>query len=235
MSRPRIGVIPLVDGERESYWMLPGYLEGVMEAGGLPAMLPLTADRGMLEQMAEEWDGFLLTGGQDVSPALYGQQALPVCGECCRLRDDMEAGLLSLALALDKPVLGICRGIQLINAALGGTLYQDLPTQAPSHVEHCQTPPYDRPVHRVEILEGTPLYALLNKGTLCVNSYHHQAVRALAPGLRPMARSEDGLVEAVYAPGKRYVWAVQWHPEFSFRRDLDSKKLFQSFVEAAKL
>lgn len=234
MNRPRIGVIPLVDRERESYWMLPGYLEGVLEAGGLPAMLPLTADRSMLEQIAGEWDGFLFTGGQDVSPAVYGQQALPVCGECSPLRDDMERGLLSLALERDKPVFGICRGIQLINAALGGTLYQDLPTQAPSDVEHHQSPPYDRPVHQVELVEDTPLYALLNKRVLSVNSYHHQAVRDLAPGLRAMAYSADGLVEAVYAPGKKYLWAVQWHPEFSFRRDSDSKKLFQSFVDAAK-
>ena len=234
VNRPRIGVIPLVDGERESYWMLPGYLKGVMEAGGLPAMLPLTADRGMLEQIADQWDAFLFTGGQDVSPAVYGQQALPVCGECCHLRDDMECALLALALERDKPVFGICRGIQLINAALGGTLYQDLPAQAPSGVEHHQSPPYDRPVHQVEIVEDTPLFGLLNKRVLSVNSYHHQAVRDLAPGLRAMAYSTDGLVEAVYAPGKRYVWAVQWHPEFSFQTDSDSKKLFQSFVDAAK-
>ena len=234
VNRPRIGVIPLVDGERESYWMLPGYLKGVMEAGGLPAMLPLTADRGMLEQIADQWDAFLFTGGQDVSPAVYGQQALPVCGERCHLRDDMERTLLALALERDKPVFGICRGIQLINAALGGTLYQDLPAQAPSDVEHHQSPPYDRPVHQVEIVEDTPLFGLLNKRVLSVNSYHHQAVRDLAPGLRAMAYSTDGLVEAVYAPGKRYVWAVQWHPEFSFQTDSDSKKLFQSFVDAAK-
>lgn len=234
MNRPRIGVIPLVDEERESYWMLPGYLEGVMEAGGLPVMLPLTADRDVLEQIAGQWDAFLFTGGQDVSPAVYGQQALPVCGERCYLRDDMERTLLSLALERDKPVFGICRGIQLINAALGGTLYQDLPTQAASDVEHHQAPPYDRPVHQVTLVEGTPLYALLDKRVLSVNSYHHQAVRELAPGLRAMAYSTDGLVEAVYAPEKKYLWAVQWHPEFSFRTDPDNKKLFQSFVNAAK-
>lgn len=128
---------------------------------------------------------------------------------------------------------GICRGIQFFNACLGGTLYQDLPTEYPLEVAHVMRPPYDQTVHSVALLPGTPLAALLDRAELGVNSYHHQAIKALAPSLAEMARSEDGLVEAVYLPDKSFVWAVQWHPEFSFRTDENSRKIFSAFVAAA--
>lgn len=234
MNKPTIGIIPLVDEEKDSYWMLPGYMQGVLAAGGLPVMLPLTTDRTLLAQMAQTLDGFLFTGGHDVSPALYGETPLPACGTCCAQRDEMEAALLPLLLEKDVPVLGICRGIQFLNAALGGTLYQDLPTQAPSELVHHQAPPYDVPAHIVLLVENTPLHALLGETAIAVNSYHHQAVKTLAPALRAMAYATDGLVEAAYMPGKKYVWAVQWHPEFSFLKDANSRKIFESFLRAAQ-
>lgn len=235
MTKPAIGVLPLYDEDKESYWMLPGYLDGLLEAGALPVMLPLTDDRDILEQIIRQYDGFLFTGGHDISPAIYGEVPLSCCGLLCPQRDLMEQKLFSLAYAQDKPVFGICRGIQFINAALGGTLFQDLPSQHPSPVEHHQTPPYDRPVHQVKILEDTPLFHLLKKPALAVNSYHHQAIRKLSPQLKAMAVSEDGLTEAVYAPDKTFVWAVQWHPEFSYKKEEDSRKLFKKFVQAAAL
>ncbi len=234
MDRPLVGVTPLYDEARESNWMLPGYLEGVMEAGGLPVMLPLTAKPELLEQLADTVDGVLLTGGHDVSPALYGQSPLPACGTCCPARDEMERRLFPLLWAQGKPILGICRGIQFLNVALGGTLYQDLPSQHPSAVEHHQQPPYGRPVHTVTLAPHSPLDALLGQETIAVNSYHHQAIQTLSPALRPMAWSPDGLVEAVWAPERRWVWAVQWHPEFAFRTDANSRAIFRCFVEAMR-
>ena len=234
MRKPVIGVMPLMDVERESYWMLPGYMEGILEAGGIPVMFPLTPDRAVLGQLAESCDGFLFTGGHDVSPEIYGEEILPVCGELCPQRDEMEKAVLQEALRDDRPVLGICRGIQFLNAFLGGTLYQDLPSQHPSETGHHQSPPYDRPVHDVRIEKGTSLHALLEKDRTAVNSYHHQAIRETAPGLEVMAYSEDGLAEAVRMPDQSFVWAVQWHPEFSFRTDEDSRKIFRAFVEAAE-
>ncbi|BFL48520.1 gamma-glutamyl-gamma-aminobutyrate hydrolase family protein [Lactonifactor longoviformis] len=234
MSRPIIGVIPLVDMKKNSYWMLPGYLDALLEAGGTPFMLPLTSDLAILEQLSRMCDGFLFTGGQDISPDLYGEAPLPSCKECCRPRDEMEKSLFRLLYEQNKPVLGICRGIQAINAFLGGTLYQDLPMQAASSVEHHQSPPYDKPVHKVEIIEDTPLFKLLNQKEISVNSYHHQAVKSLSPNLKMMACSPDGITEAVYAPKKKYVWAVQWHPEFSYLKDDISRKIFRSFIEAAR-
>ena len=234
MKKPIIGVTPLFDRERDSYWMLPGYLEGLEQAGAIPIVLPLPEDLDDLPQLVSLCDGLLFTGGQDVSPALYGETPKPTCGEVYPARDRMEQALLHLALERDLPVLGICRGIQFLNAVLGGTLYQDLPTEHPSQTQHHMTPPYDRAVHTVTLQPGTPLAELLGTEHIGVNSYHHQAVKTLAPCLTEMAWSEDGLIEAVCLPEKRFVWAVQWHPEFSFRVNEDSRKIFGAFVAAAK-
>ena len=232
--KPVIGVIPLVDEGRESLWMLPGYMEGIAAAGGLGVMLPLIDDREDLGQLCDMYDGILLTGGHDVSPEFYGAERLDACGACSPERDRMEAALLKFALEKNKPVLGICRGIQFLNAALGGSLWQDLPSQRPSEIEHHQTAPYDVPAHAVSILPGTPLRELLGAETLRVNSYHHQAVRELAAPLQPMALSPDGLVEAAYHPDHPFVWAVQWHPEFAWKSDPAAMAVFRAFVDACR-
>lgn len=232
--KPIIGLIPLVDEGRESLWMLPGYMDGVAQAGGVPIMLPLTDDEEALGLLCDTCDGFLLTGGHDVSPEFYGHARLPVCGATSPERDRMEALVLRRAMDDDKPVLGICRGIQFVNAALGGTLWQDLPTQRPSDVCHRQTAPYDAPTHEVSLLPDTPLKALLKRETLGVNSYHHQAIRELAAPLKPMAVSPDGLVEAVWHPEQRFLWAVQWHPEFAWKSDSAARAVFGAFVRACE-
>lgn len=234
MKKPLVGIVPLVDEDRESLWMLPGYMEGLTQAGAIPVMLPLTADREDLARLVEELDGVLLSGGHDVDPAVYGEKTLPQCGVPCTPRDEMEKILLELALEGDKPVLGICRGLQFLNAALGGTLYQDIPTQRPSQLEHHQTPPYDRPVHQVRLKQDGPLAELLDTEALEVNSYHHQGIKTLASGLEEMARAEDGLIEAVWMPGKRFVWGVQWHPEFSWKTQEASRRILKAFVRAAE-
>lgn len=234
MGKPFIGIVPLVDIEKDSYWMLPGYMQGVELGGGIPVVLPLTADIAILQQLADSLDGFVFTGGQDVSPLVYQEHPHEKCGECCPKRDEMETLLLRLILERDKPILGICRGLQFINAALGGTLYQDLPTEHPSNICHHQSPPYDRPSHMVKLLQNTPLQRLLGKETCFVNSYHHQAVKLLSPELRPMAYSEDGLIESAWLPSARFVWAVQWHPEFSFLTDGDSIKIFEQLIRASR-
>lgn len=234
MEKSVIGIVPLIDYERESYWMLPGYMQGIIEAGGLPVMLPLTDDRSLIYRLVSVCDGFLFTGGQDVSPELYGEEKTIHCGECSPERDRMEMALLEEVLREDKPLLGICRGIQFLNAALGGTLYQDIPAQVKTETEHHQTPPYDIPVHEVRIKEDTVLYDLLMTPRLKVNSYHHQAIKELSSQLRVTAVSDDGLIEGVYMPGKKFVWAVQWHPEFSYQTDKNSRKIFGAFVNAAK-
>ena len=230
MKKPIIGIVPLVDIERESYWMLPGYMKGIEQAGGIPVMLPLTADEENLQQLAEELDGFLYAGGQDISPNLYAQRRSRMCGQCCHERDEMETILFRMVYEQDKPLLGICRGIQCINVVMGGTLYQDLPSEHSSDTEHHQIPPYDVPVHSVKIIGDSPLYKLLKKEALMVNSYHHQAILTLAPKVSAMAVSEDGLIEAVCVPKKRFIWGIQWHPELSCLVDENSRKIFSEFI-----
>lgn len=231
--KPIVGVMPLWDDEKESIWMLPGYMDGIHHAGSIPIILPFSTDETEIKGLAGLCDGFLFTGGHDVSPILYNEEPLDGLVSCCEVRDRMEMVYLNEAISANKPVLGICRGIQFINAALGGTLYQDLSLLHPSDIEHHQSPPYDVPIHDVMIAKSSPLYSCLETEKLSVNSYHHQAVKMLADGLKIMAKASDGIIEAVYMPGHRFLWAVQWHPEFSWKTDENSRKIFKAFIEAA--
>ncbi|SFB04331.1 putative glutamine amidotransferase [Cohnella sp. OV330] len=236
MERPTIGVLPLYDGDKDSYWMLPGYMKGIEDAGGTPFMLPLTSDVEQIARIADLFDGFLFTGGHDVNPELYGEKAEAVCGETCGERDAMEAALFDQVVRQDKPAFGICRGLQLFNVLLGGTLYQDIPTQLQSDlkVAHKQAPPYSKPVHPVYVAQETPFSGIVEAKVLQVNSCHHQGIKRLAQQLLPAAKAEDGLVEAAMMPDKKFVVAVQWHPEFNYKTDAPSFRLFEAFVKACK-
>ncbi|MCF2643664.1 MAG: gamma-glutamyl-gamma-aminobutyrate hydrolase family protein [Lachnospiraceae bacterium] len=226
-----IGVMPLWDDEKKSIWMLPGYLDGIKEAGGLPIIFPMTEEKEEIIQLCELCDGFLFTGGHDVDPELYGEEPIPGLIASCKERDSMEKIVLEYAIKENKAVLGICRGIQFINVMLGGTLYQDIPMQHPSKTEHHMDAPYDRTCHKISIKKDSPLFQLLKTEELGVNSYHHQAIKDIAPGLTAMAESEDGLTEAVCMEEKNFVWALQWHPEFSHKVDENSRKIFAEFIK----
>jgi putative glutamine amidotransferase len=174
--------------------------------------------------------GLLLTGGSDVEPARYGEPASPETQPPDQERDAVEAALIDEALARDLPVLAICRGMQLLNVHLGGSLIQHLPG-AGRHVR--RTPDRSLPAHSVAIEPGSLLASIAERETWDVNSRHHQAVARLAPGLRVCARDpEDGTVEAIELPVRRYVLGVQWHPENQVSEDSGQRKLFQSFVGA---
>ena len=190
--KPLIGLTPIVDAGRDSLWMLPGYMHGLEAVGGIGMMLPLTDDAAMLKDIVDRVDGILLTGGNDVVPVLYGETKETFCGENDPRRDRMEARLIELALQADKPVFGICRGLQILNVVLGGTLYQDLKTQTGTEITHSMDKPYDRTVHEVNILPDTPLAALYGPGPLAVNSRHHQGIKGLAPALHAQAVASDG-------------------------------------------
>ena len=230
--KPVVGIMPLWDDEKESLWMLPGYLEGIRQAGGLPIVLPFTNGPDEIKQLSDMCGGFLFTGGHDVDPTLYNETPIGNNVVCCKKRDEMEKYFLDIAIKTNKSVLGICRGIQFINAALGGSLYQDIPLQHSSNVEHHQHAPYDIPIHSVTLKENTPLHQLLQVTKLKVNSYHHQAIKELAPELIQMAVSEDGLTEAICKPDHHFMWAVQWHPEFSYKTDASSRAIFSAFVRS---
>ncbi len=225
-----IGIMPLYDDEKKSYWMLPGYMEMLEAENAIPMMLPLTAKEKELDFFLEICGGFLLTGGHDVSPSVYHTKKQAWCGSCCELRDKMEAYILKAAVEMDKAVFGICRGIQFMNACYGGTLYQDLETEHASCIDHHMKPPYDRTAHQVKLQKDTLLYNILNKEQIGVNSYHHQAIKELSSAFKTMAVSEDGLIEGIYMPDKRFVAGIQWHPEFSYKTDENSRKIIKAFV-----
>jgi gamma-glutamyl-gamma-aminobutyrate hydrolase PuuD len=177
-----------------------------------------------------ECSGLLLTGGTDVDPGLYGESAAPETDSPDKERDAVEAALIDEALARDVPVLAICRGMQILNVHLGGSLIQHLPS-AVRHVR--RTPDRGLPAHRVIIEPGTMLASIAHKESWEVNSRHHQAVGRLGNGLRVCAKdAEDGTVEGIELPGRRYVLAVQWHPENQQADDPEQRKLFQSFAAA---
>ena len=226
---PIIGVTPLWDAERKSVWMLPDYLDGIKAAGGVPVVLPIEMSEADADRIVETCDGFLFTGGQDVAPELYGTKDATGTVVPSPERDNLETLLLSKALQADKAILGICRGLQFINAFLGGTLWHDLPSQHPSDIVHRQGKPYGIPTHKV-LLKGD-LRTLLGKDTLEVNTLHHQAIKDLGKDLIPLAESPDGLIEAIKMVGKLFVCAVQWHPEYMFKTDADSLRVFSWFVE----
>ncbi len=232
--KPIIGVVPLYDDEKESIWMLPAYLDAISKCGGVPITFPLECDGNDVQQICELCDGFLLTGGHDVDPLLYDSKISDKCGEINRHRDELEKQIFSYAVKNDMSVFGICRGIQIINVLCGGSLYQDLPSEFDSSVSHVMKPPYHLPVHSVDICDGTLLSELYNQKTVQVNSYHHQAVKDLGSGLTAMSYSCDGLVEAVRMKDKKFIVAVQWHPEFSYKHDKNAIDLFSEFIKSCK-
>lgn len=172
-------------------------------------------------------DGLLLPGGGDMDPKFYGQERIPACGEPNLLRDAAEPLLLRAFLAADKPVLGICRGIQVMNAVLGGDLYQDI-----KPFEHLPHNGHWAKVHTVTVRRGTLLSRILGQDTVLVNSQHHQAVDRVAPGFTLAALSEDGIVEAIEKPDAGFCLGVQWHPEWLSDADPAMQSLFDAFVNA---
>lgn len=213
------------------------YVEGVVEAGGVPVVLAPVAGPGAAETLVGGIDGLLLSGGSDLEPSHYGEEALPELGVTLPERDEFEIALARSALRRGIPIFGICRGMQLINVVLGGTLYQDIPSQLGRGVlGHRQRTPKWQPAHEVEVLPGSLLGGIVGRGLLKVNSYHHQAVRDLAPGLVVGARSADGVIEAVESrePGERWILGIQWHAEAMRAAGPEHRALFEAHVSAAR-
>ncbi len=209
------------------------YMDSVQEAGGLPVLLPLTGDEGEAAALLDRVDGLLLAGGVDLDPQLYGEQPLWQIGEIDPERDRTELTLAREALRRDMPVLGICRGMQVLAVAEGGTLWQDLPAQRPVSIKHRQEAPRWHPTHTIAVQSGTRLAELLGP-TSRVNSDHHQAVRTLPEGWVASAVAPDGIIEAMEHPGRRFALAVQWHPESFVGRSAAFAPLFEALVRAAR-
>ncbi len=212
------------------------YADAILEAGGLPLIPPIVDDAGALDQLVALADALVLPGGDfDVDPAHYGEQPHEALGKLLPERTALEWGLLVRAENKGIPVLGVCGGMQLMNVVRGGTLWQDLDAQKPDNAGHSQKGRKDEPCHDVALSPGTRLRALVSAAggpdRLPVNSTHHQAVKALAPGLVESARAADGVVEAFEDPKLRFFVAVQWHPEAM--REPAQRAIYAALVAAA--
>jgi len=238
MLAPLIGITTsvTVDKSPERAYVNLAYIQAVQDAGGIPLLLPPHLTAPVQAALWERLDGLVLTGGGDIDPARFGQARHPKTDDVAPARDELELGLTRRALDEDVPLFAICRGIQVLNVALGGTLVQDLPSERPSSIAHSQREPRHESTHAVKVMgEGTRLGRVLGSLEVSVNSMHHQAIDRLGFGLREVAWSPDGVIEGVELPGDdHFVLGVQWHPEELVGHDQAARNLFTALVEAAR-
>lgn len=243
-ARPLIGISCGWDEARTS--VKNTYIDAVRLAGGIPVLVPLVRDSLLAEDLVGKLDALIMSGGEDIDPLYFGEEHLEELGEVNAPRDTSDVLLIKIALRQGKPLLGICRGEQVINVVLGGTLYQDIPSQIPeSELKHRQEEEAAVATQAIRINEGSRLHKILEADTLGVNSFHHQAVKDLAPGLVITARTEDGVVEAyegipdaldLYGkPLKDRILCVQFHPEaFAQAGDPTFLRIFQDLVSRSR-
>ena len=254
-TRPVIGIVPTYDPNEGVLRMNNHYAQAVVAAGGAPLIIPFTSDVSVYESLLPRIDGFVLSGGQDISPVRYGGDiTYGKLSELTPEREEVEYLLLSYAYQFDFPLLGICRGMQMINVFFGGTLYLDLEEQfdgvsalddapdasegvrtpAGGRVNHWQTVEYGRPTPTVSIMRSRKLGEILGVDHASVNSMHHQGVRTLSANLSAAAYGPDGLVEGVEARDCRFLMGVQWHPEYFVEDGGHMAPLFRALINEAK-
>lgn len=213
-TRPIIGVVPTYKVDDETLELPDRYVKAIAASGGVPVVLPFNRDVAIYETLLPKIDGFVLSGGQDIDPVRYGEEiTFGKAEEISPGREEVEYLIISFARQYDIPLLGICRGMQIINVAFGGKLYQDLDAQA-GRAGHWQEVEYDTPTHHVTLNPDSKLGHVVGQDTAFVNSMHHQGIRELGDGLIAAAYGEDGLIEAVEAKDLSFMIGIQWHPEF---------------------
>lgn len=211
------------------------YIRSVLNAGGVPLLIPLSLEKKALQAIVERIDGILLTGGGDIDPQRFGGEAHPTVHQVDPDRDEVEIRLVEESMRLGKPLLGICRGIQVINVAFGGSLYTDISSQKPNALVHNWIPgrPWSTLTHNIQVEESSRLAHILDGSHFEVNSLHHQAISLLADSFQAVAFASDGIVEAIELPSHPFAIAVQWHPEW-LQDHPPMRALFSAFVQAAE-
>ena len=233
MTRPLVG-ITLGDGRAGFHALREDYVRSVEQAGAAPVLLAPLAPAGV-PALVDRLDGLVLSGGGDVDPSLYGRPPHPKLGRVNRRRDEFELALAREALARDLPLLAICRGLQVLNVATGGTLVQDIPSELEGASGHDAPGPRWKRSHDVELTPHACLRAILGRDTVAVNSFHHQAIDRLGAGLEVCGRCPgDGVIEAVEDRSRRFALAVQWHPESFWNRRESFQVLFDAQARACR-
>jgi putative glutamine amidotransferase len=210
------------------------YISAIENAGGTPILLPLVQNNSCTADFLSVIDGLLLSGGVDADPFLYGEEPRPALGRIDVDKDRVEMSLIAKTLEIDLPILGICRGIQILNVAAGGTLYQDISMYSSTILKHRQDAPRSYATHAIEVQEGNRLLDILGQSSIRVNSFHHQAVRKAAPGFIVSAIARDGIVEGIESAHHSFAIGVQFHPELMWQNNPPITALFVAFVSAAK-
>jgi len=240
---PVIGVTPDFNagdradmgGREPTYFLRARYIRAIEELGGIPLILPLVEGTAARRRLLDGVDGLLLTGsGPDLPPRLYGERQrykFPLVSE---RRSSFELELVHQARTRDLPLLGICGGMQTVNVACGGSLYQDIPSQVQGALDHRQKTKAVHLAHAVTVSPQSLLRKIVQQAKLMVNSSHHQSVKTVAPSLRASAVASDGIVEAIESPAHRFLLAIQWHPEFLFERHRPHRRLFEALLRAAR-
>lgn len=236
--KPLIGITPsvLTDGPGATrYAISASYTEAVEAAGGVPLVIP--PQQGNADEILNALDGLLLSGGGDIRPERYGDRDYhPETYGIYDPRDELEIALVRGAIERDLPVLSICRGIQVLNVALGGSLIQDVADQHGAEIEHRQSKreiPASEPAHEVTVASGSLLEQVYGASRVQTNSFHHQALKDVSPELRAVGTAPDGIIEAVERPGSRWVLGLQWHPEMMFRAHDEHLRPFAALIAAA--
>ena len=227
-TRPLIGITSSMVDDR-TIKMNQNYFSAVYEAGGMPVFLPYTLGAERAKEIHSEFDGFLFAGGVDIDPKYYGEEITGDGVEVCAPRDEFELALLEELKESPKPILGICRGIQVMNVACGGTLIQDMDGHRQSEPREC------RP-QSVNLAPDSLLLRLAGDERISVNSFHHQAIKDASPWYKVTACADDGTVEAIELkrPMGRFALGVQWHPEMLYETDRVSRAIFDAFIQAAR-
>lgn len=235
-ENPIIGISVNIDEQTSR--LHEAYIRSILDAGGVPILIPATNDIDALREIVDRLDGILFSGGADIDGRYFGEETLEGLTEVDHARDTYDFLLLRLATDRQLPIFGICRGMQLINVAFGGGMYQDIPSQFPNQpLDHSILKNKERAVHQVKITTDSVLSNIIGKEEVGVNSRHHQTVKEIAPGFKISATSTDGVVEGIEAFPEKRIWGVQWHPEnmASEGGDVNMKKLFERLILEAKL
>lgn len=231
--KPIIGITAEVKDDK-SYYLSSVYSDTVLQAGGVPLLIPLIPDKDM-NQLCQQIDGLIITGGEDIDPAYYGELPHPTLQRITPQLDEMEFALVQKILELDKPYIGTCRGLHMLNVVMGGSLHQSIHDQREEYsFLHRQNAIRTHRSHPVKLDKKSKVFQMFQEEEFKVNSFHHQGVNRVGEGLKVAATAPDGIVEAVESENHSFIYGFQWHPEeFALIGDEPSKKLFAKFIEAA--
>lgn len=235
--KPLIGISPSTELDQTYFKTGAANVQAIEQAGGTPVILPLTSSKDTAHELAKRIDGLFLTGGYDIDPTLFNEEPHPKLGTITPLRDEFELNLIQNMRTLHKPILGVCRGSQMMNVAIGGDMYQDIYSQVDRKLlQHQQKAPNEHGSHFVQVEKDSLLYKLTGQSQLRVNSRHHQANRVIPQPYQVSGTASDGVIEAFESQEAPFFLGVQWHPESMVASgDEASKKIFSGFVQACKV